>query len=56
LCLGFEQITMTRPRRWTILHFSHIFLTDGRTFNEARSQGIPSQHEQAPRQGAEERL
>jgi hypothetical protein len=29
LCRGFAQITITRPRRRTILHFSHIFLTDG---------------------------
>jgi len=26
------QITMTRPFRRIILHFSHILLTDGRTF------------------------
>src|SRR5690554_689020 len=32
LCLGFSQITMTRPLRRIILHFSHITLTDGRTF------------------------
>ena len=29
---GFEQITRTRPLRRMILHFSHIGLTDGRTF------------------------
>ena len=29
---GFEQITSTRPWRRMILHFSHIGLTDGRTF------------------------
>jgi hypothetical protein len=27
-----EQITSTRPWRRMILHFSHIGLTDGRTF------------------------
>src|SRR4051794_19453148 len=32
LCRGFEQITRTRPCRRMILHFSHIGLTDGRTF------------------------
>src|SRR5579875_3901401 len=32
LCRGFEQITRTRPWRRMILHFSHIGLTDGRTF------------------------
>src|SRR5581483_256221 len=32
LCLGFEQMTPTWPRRRMILHFSHIFFTDGRTF------------------------
>src|SRR5664279_5893060 len=34
LCLwrGFEQITRTAPWRRMILHFSHIGLTDGRTF------------------------
>src|SRR5437588_13050111 len=34
LCLwrGFEQMTRTRPLRRMILHFSHIGLTDGRTF------------------------
>ena len=29
LCFGFSQITITRPLRLMILHFSHIFLTDG---------------------------
>src|SRR5215210_7574646 len=32
LCRGFGQITSTRPCRRMILHFSHIGLTDGRTF------------------------
>src|SRR3954468_348665 len=32
LCRGFWQITSTRPWRRMILHFSHIGLTDGRTF------------------------
>jgi hypothetical protein len=32
---GFEQITSTRPFRRMILHFSHIGLTDGRTFTLA---------------------
>src|SRR5215210_4231915 len=32
LCRGFWQITRTRPLRRMILHFSHIGLTDGRTF------------------------
>src|SRR3954470_18079936 len=32
LCRGFWQITSTRPCRRMILHFSHIGLTDGRTF------------------------
>jgi hypothetical protein len=32
LCLGFSQITITRPLRLIILHFSQIGFTDGRTF------------------------
>src|SRR3954447_16532104 len=34
LCLwrGFEQITRTAPWRRMILHFSHMGLTEGRTF------------------------
>src|SRR3954454_12987278 len=32
LCRGFWQMTSTRPFRRMILHFSHIGLTDGRTF------------------------
>ena len=32
LCRLFWQITRTRPWRRMILHFSHIGLTDGRTF------------------------
>ena len=32
LCLGFSQMTMTRPLRLMILHFSQIGLTLGRTF------------------------
>src|ERR1700733_12690755 len=32
LCFGFVQITRTTPSRWTILHLSHIFLTDALTF------------------------
>ena len=32
LCLGFSQITITRPLRLMILHFSQIGFTDGRTF------------------------
>src|SRR3712207_727885 len=34
LCRGLEQITSTAPWRRMILHFSHIGLTDGRTFME----------------------
>jgi len=30
--MGLVQITYTMPRRRTILHFSQIRLTDGRTF------------------------
>jgi hypothetical protein len=30
--LGVVQITLTTPSRRTILHFSHTFFTDGRTF------------------------
>ena len=33
LCLGLSQITITRLPRLTTLHFSHIRLTDARTFN-----------------------
>ena len=32
LCFGFSQITITRPLRLMILHFSQMGLTDGRTF------------------------
>jgi len=32
LCLGSEQITMTRPWRRMILHLLQIFLTLGLTF------------------------
>ena len=31
-CLGFSQMTITFPLRLIILHFSHIFLTEGLTF------------------------
>src|SRR3954451_14440561 len=32
LCRGFEQMTSAAPWRRMILHFSHIGLTEGRTF------------------------
>jgi hypothetical protein len=32
LCRGFAQITITRPCRRMILHFSQMALTLGRTF------------------------
>ena len=32
LCLGFSQMTITRPLRLMILHFSQIGLTEGLTF------------------------
>lgn len=32
LCFGFSQMTITRPLRLIILHFSHIGFTDGLTF------------------------
>ena len=32
LCFGFSQITITRPFRLMILHFSQIGFTLGRTF------------------------
>lgn len=32
LCLGLVQITMTRPRRRIIRHFSHILRTEALTF------------------------
>ena len=32
LCFGFSQMTMTRPLRLMILHFSQMGFTDGRTF------------------------
>ena len=32
MCRGFSQITITTPWRRMILHFSHMGLTDGRTF------------------------
>ena len=37
LCFGFVQITMTRPLRRMILHFSQIGFTDGLTFIEITS-------------------
>src|SRR3954453_22863951 len=38
---GLEQITRTAPWRRMILHFSHIGLTDGRTFTETfRKTGV----------------
>src|SRR3954452_13266705 len=36
LCRGFEQMTSTAPWRRMILHFSHMGLTEGRTFTLAR--------------------
>jgi hypothetical protein len=44
-----EQITSTAPWRRMILHFSHIGLTDGRTFME------PFEEEIAGTQGRPER-
>src|SRR5438132_494657 len=32
LCFGLTQITRTTPFRWMILHLSHIFFTEARTF------------------------
>lgn len=32
LCFGFSHMTITRPLRLIILHFSQIFLTEGLTF------------------------
>jgi hypothetical protein len=32
LCFGLVQITLTTPRRLTILHFSHLALTEALTF------------------------
>src|SRR5436305_3551391 len=40
LCRGFEQTTRTRPLRRMILHFSHIGLTEGRTFTLALLWGV----------------
>ena len=37
LCLGFSQMTITRPFLLMILHFSHIGFTDGLTFISDRS-------------------
>jgi hypothetical protein len=52
LCLGFEQITMTRPLLRMTLHFSHIRLTDGRTFNAHAPRGIPGHATLGPLPGA----
>lgn len=32
LCLGLTQIILTTPRRFTILHLSHLTLTEALTF------------------------
>ena len=41
LCLGFlEQITYILPLRLTMLHPSHIILTEDRTFMPLDSNGI----------------
>jgi hypothetical protein len=44
-------MTMTRPLRRMTLHFSHIFLTDGRTFTRFLSSGFPDKRKDGPREG-----
>src|SRR3954452_10835510 len=51
---GFEQITRTAPWRRMILHFSHMGLTEARTFMAPQSIGYskrkaPGAQETAPR-------
>src|SRR6266545_2308545 len=50
LCRGFVQMTRTRPWRRMILHRSHIFLTDGRTFIARTSPSLVAVHDPAARQ------
>src|ERR1022692_4718787 len=38
---GFSQMTRTTPSRRITLHFSHIFLTEGRTFIRASRLLVP---------------
>src|SRR6266545_117776 len=50
LCRGFVQMTRTRPWRRMILHRSHIFFTDGRTFIVRTSPSFVAVHDPAARQ------
>src|SRR6266498_157364 len=50
LCRGFVQMTRTRPWRRMILHRSHIFFTDGRTFIARTSPSLVAVHDPAARQ------
>src|SRR5512139_3618338 len=54
LCRGLLQITRIAPWRRMILHFSHIGLTDGRTFT-ASFRRLPKRGTRAQYDGAQAR-
>src|SRR5205085_9408103 len=51
LCRGFEQITSTAPWRRMILHFSHMGLTEARTFTAPQSIRVKEKRRRGPGDG-----